>query len=141
MIGNAPLINVRNIWNVPFFDSENGKMGHYKYFAYFVKKWDISNNKHVNNLKKEKEPKMKLFDFGTFQINNYANANHMTKSSFTCFLGLFSQSMTNCSLKKRHQLNHKILFPIQILFFVISSSFQAVLLYYRENDTGNIIQI
>ena len=34
-------------------------------------KWGISNNSHVINLITEKEPKIKFFDFGVFQINEY----------------------------------------------------------------------
>jgi len=56
---------VLKFWNAPFFlfDSEN------------------------ELFKTEKEPKMKLFDFGAFQ--NLKKCFHMTKSSFTCFLGYF----------------------------------------------------
>ena len=32
-------------------------------------KWGISNYSHVINFRTEKEPKMKFFDFGAFQIN------------------------------------------------------------------------
>ena len=43
-----------------YFRNQIGKMGHFKIFEH-KKFW------HVINFKAEKEPKMKLFDFGAFQ--------------------------------------------------------------------------
>ena len=56
---NAPFFYVRNIWNAPFFPFSESDQ----------EKWSISNNWHVINFKTEKEPKIKFFDFGAFQIN------------------------------------------------------------------------
>ena len=48
-----------------------------------IEKWGISDFSHVIILKTEKEPKMKLFDFGAFQING-ANVitwqNHLSQA-------------------------------------------------------------
>ena len=34
-------------------------------------KWGISRKKHVTSFKKEKEPKLKLFEFGAFEMPHF----------------------------------------------------------------------
>ena len=66
IVRNAPLFNVRNIWNASFFlfDSEMGKWGFSNISS--IRKWGISNNYHVINFETEKESKMKFFASGAF---------------------------------------------------------------------------
>ena len=49
------------------------------------------------NFKTEKEPKMKFFDFGEFQINGQMTSYE--KTSFTCFWAFY--------IALRKYLNHK----------------------------------
>ena len=67
-------------------------MPHFSYLILKMGKVGISKNEHVINFKTEREPKMKFFDFGAFQKIMQILSHHvihMTKSSFTWFLGYF----------------------------------------------------
>ena len=79
------------IWNAPIIEEF-----HFRFFFCF--KIDYVLLLYVINFTTENESKMKLFDFGAFQkIMKMLNRGplwtvHMTKCSFTCFLGHFMSS-------------------------------------------------
>ena len=63
-----------------------------------MRKWGISINLHMINIKTEKEPKIKFFDFGALQINGQMESHD--KSIFHMLLGAFHIIPRKLNLKK-----------------------------------------
>ena len=88
IIQKTPLFYLRNIRNALFFHftiKSERKMGHFKYFEH--RKVELLNYSHVINFKKKLNRNWNSSILGHFKI--LSKCYHMTKSSFTCFLGHF----------------------------------------------------
>ena len=68
----------------PIWDWKKENARQFKYFEH-SKIWAITNKNHAINFKTQIEPKMKIFDFGAFQINMPSP----DMSFFTCDFGNF----------------------------------------------------
>ena len=93
---NAPLFYVRFFWNAPFFlsDSENGKNGAFQK----IRTWKSGAFQKISTwsiLKLKMNRKWNSSILGHFK--KLRKCYHMTKSSFTCFLGHFMIPRVSCT--------------------------------------------
>ena len=76
-------------WSPAFFKySTYSQMFWYGHFPYLILKMGHL-KMYLINFQTEREPEMKILDFGAFQNKMHSKSHHVTKSSFTCFLGHF----------------------------------------------------